>query len=155
MQQFVVTLHVAVLFVAFALSFGTELMLHRVAGTGDVRAIRTVFGAARPLGRVTPLVFLLGVALGFVAVFTGHFDPLRPWLVLSYVVYVAMAAITAIVGRGWQQAVLTSAAASPDGAPSAALRASLAAPRGWITLWAILVGIVAMTALMVMKPGGR
>ncbi len=153
MQQLITTAHVGILFVAFALAFGAEVVLHLVARTGEVRAIRTVFRAVQPLGRVAPLLFLLGVLIGVAAIFTGRFNPFAPWLLLSYAIYIAMALISALVGRGWQRAVLRAALASSDGAASPELAAALRSARGWFTFWVTLVAIAALVALMVFKPG--
>ena len=43
-------LHIITMFLAVAISVGPELVLHQVAQTGDVRAIRAAFGVAKPLG---------------------------------------------------------------------------------------------------------
>ena len=153
MQHLITTLHVGVLFIAFALAFGAEVVLHQVARSGEVRAIRTVFRSVQPLGRIAPLLFLAGVAVGVVAIFTGGFNPFALWLLLSYAIYIAMALISAVVGRGWQRVVLRAAMASPEDAPSPELSAALASPRGWFTFWVTLVAIAAIVALMVFKPG--
>ena len=44
-----VYLHILTMFAAVGVAFGSEIVLRRTAGTGDVRSIRTAFGLATTL----------------------------------------------------------------------------------------------------------
>ena len=95
-----VFLHIVVLFAAVAISAGTEVLLHRVAGSGDVRAIRTAFGLAKPLDRLIPGLYVIGGVFGVVAAVALDFDLLASWLVQSYVVFaIAFVVGGAVTGR--------------------------------------------------------
>ncbi len=48
-------LHILTMFIAVALTVGSEQLLRRVAATENVAAIRTTFGAAVPLRRAIPM----------------------------------------------------------------------------------------------------
>ena len=113
-----VYLHIVTLFAAVGVSLGSELILHRAAGTGDVRSIRTAFGLAKPLEPVIPALFALGGILGFVAVLVRNYDFFAPWLVQSYVIFGVAFVLGGAVQGPWIGKVRQAADASPDDAPS-------------------------------------
>ena len=76
-------LRIVTMILAVGVGVGAELLMHRVARTGDVRVIRSVFGLARPIQRAVPLLFLIGLGFGLVAVAAGSFDFLARWLIIS------------------------------------------------------------------------
>jgi hypothetical protein len=60
-------LHIVAMFFAVALALSTELVVRRVATSGDVRAIRATVPRVRPLGNIATILFLSGVVFGIVA----------------------------------------------------------------------------------------
>jgi hypothetical protein len=145
-------LHILSMFLAVALVVGPDLLLYRTARSGEVRAIRTVFGLARPLSLAVPVAFALGLLFGFLAVFAGGFDLFAPWLVIAYVVFAIGALAGAAVVAPWQRKVAAAAATSPEGAPSPALAALLRDRKPTYAMLIDFVTVVGTLFAMVMKP---
>jgi hypothetical protein len=151
MDSFVVFkyLHVVSMFFAVALAVSTELVMRRVASSGDAQTIRTVVPRVRPLGNLSTGFFLAGVAFGVVAALTGQMDLLAPWLLLSYAAFVGATLIGMLVTEPWT-ARLESAAAeagSPEG-----LRAVIADRGARAGTWALMALVAVLVLLMVVKP---
>lgn len=144
-------LHVVTMIFAVALALTGEIVVRRVAASGDRIAIRTAIERTKALsGPISGGLFVLGLVFGILAALTGQFDLLRPWLIASYVLFASAFAIGLGVIDPWV-ARLESAASGGDGA---ALRAVIDDPRariGAVTLQALVVGLV---FLMVVKPLG-
>ena len=147
-------LHIFVMFLAVALSVGSELVLQRVAATENVTAIRTVFGAARPIVKAIPMVYGIGFLLGIVAAVVASFNLLAPWLLISYVLFIVSSILGGRVAGGWAEKVEQGAARNQGDTPSAELKAVLhdqRATQGMIANWVVVALIIAM---MVFKPFG-
>ncbi|MDQ3937089.1 MAG: hypothetical protein M3253_00235, partial [Chloroflexota bacterium] len=83
-------LHIATMFFAVALAISGEIVVRRVAGSGDVRAIRTVVARVRPIsGPLASILLIVGVVFGVLAALAGQIDLLRPWLILAYIAFAA------------------------------------------------------------------
>lgn len=148
-------LHVVSMFFAVALAVSGEIVVRRVAQTGDVRAIRVTVEKVKPLsGPIATGLFLAGVVFGFVAALTGQIDLLRPWLIAAYVAFVAAVAIGIGVTDPWVARLQRAAAASPDGAASPELAAVVADQRARLGAWALQGLIALIVFLMVVKPLG-
>ena len=145
-------LHIGVMFGAVALAVGGELILTRVATTRNVVAIRTAFGRAAPAMRFIPMLFGLGALIGVAAALLGEFDPLAPWLIAAYVLFVIAAVVGARAGA-WARRVGMAAAASPEDAASAELEAAIDDRSATIIRYANYVILVVFIYLMVFKPG--
>jgi hypothetical protein len=115
-----VFLHIATMFTAVAVTIGPWLLLRRVGRTGDVPAIRRTFAMALPITKFVPPLYVLGAALGVVAIFTNGFDPFQPFLLIAYVLFIIATVVGAVVTEPWLKRVALTAAESPDGAPSPA-----------------------------------
>ena len=152
-----VYLHIVTLFAAVGLSLGSEIILHRVAGTRDVRSIRTVFGPARPLEAAIPALFVLGGLLGVVAALVRRYGLFESWLVQSYVIFgIAFIIGGAVQGR-WIGKVREAAESSPDEAPTPELERLLNDPKAKIAFWVLYLAIIAAVYVMVIRPfsGGK
>ncbi len=145
-------LHIAIMFSAVAVAIGGELILTRAAATRNVATIRGTFGAAGPLMRLVPFLFLLGALVGVIAALVGAWNPLALWLIIAYVLFVIAMGIGAQIGA-WAQRVGMAAAASPEDAPSAQLSAAIDDPRAVIFRYANWVIVIALIFVMVYKPG--
>jgi hypothetical protein len=146
-----VFLHVLTMFFAIAISGGVELFLMRIAQTRDAHTIRTVFELHQKLVRFVPVIFMLGLAFGVIAIFVNDFNPFAPWLLLAYPLFVA-GILTGALGVGpWADGVIAASRAAGEGA-SAELEAAVTSSRGrnaLILFWAIAAAII---FVMVMKP---
>ena len=148
-------LHVVSMFFAVALAVSGEIVVRRVAQSGDVRAIRTTVEKVKPLsGPIATGLFLAGLVFGIIAALTGQIDLLRPWLIAAYVAFIGAIAIGITITDPWVTRLEQAALASPDGAASPELTAVVDDPRARIGAWALQGIIALMVFLMVVKPLG-
>lgn len=147
-----VFLHIATMFSAVAIALGPEWLMHRAARSGDVPTIRGVFGMSQPLAKVIPAVFILGLIFGLIAVFTGGFDPLAPWLLLAYVLFIVAMLTGGVVSGPWQTRVYELALKSAVETPSEELAAALHERRARAAYWLSIVIVVLIIFDMVIKP---
>ena len=145
-------LHLLAMFSAVGAVVGTEVLLHRVARSGDVRAIRTAFALAKPMNVAAPVLFLLGVAFGLLDAITRGFNLFAPWLLIAYALFVVMFALGGSVQGRWVDRIASAAASSDDVTPSDDLQRVVhdrpAAVAMYVS-WLLLAGIV---FTMVAKP---
>jgi hypothetical protein len=145
-------LHILAMFSAVASVVGTEVLLHRVARSGDLRAIRAAFSLAKPMNLIAPVLFLLGVAFGFLDAITRGFDLFAPWLLIAYVLFVAMFVLGGTVQGRWIERIVAAAASSEGASPSADLQRVIhdrSAAAAMYVSWLLLAAIIFS---MVMKP---
>ena len=145
-------LHIAAMFCAVGVSVGTDIMAHRVAGTGDVRSIRTFFAQARQLVMLMPILFLTGLALGLVTALSGALNLLAPWLVIAYVLFALTLALHATIGARWFRRMDELAVASAEDHASVELLAVAGAPSARYLTWYTIAMVVVFVFLMVTKP---
>jgi hypothetical protein len=145
-------LHVVAMFFAVALAVSTEIVLRRVATSGDVHAIRATVPRVRPLANIAGILFVSGIFFGIVAALTGQINLLAPWLLLAYVAYVGAVLIGMLVTDPWTKRLEAAAVASSDDAPSDALRSVIADPVPRAGTWALMILIATLVFLMVVKP---
>ena len=147
-----VYLHIVTMFAAIGVALGSEIILHRVAGTGEVRSIRTVFGLVKPLEQIIPALLILGGILGVVAVLVREYGFFESWLVQSYVIFgIAFVLGGAIQGR-WIEKVRQAAESSPDDRPSDDLRRLLDDRKARYAFWVIYLALAVVVYIMVIKP---
>jgi hypothetical protein len=153
-MRYFVYLHVLSMVSAVAVAYGPALMLRRAANTRHVPTIRSVFGMAGAFGKWIPILFLLGLGFAIIAIFANGFNPLRPWLLIAYVLFAIGMFDGARIHGPYAIAVAKAAASSPDEAPSAELRTALDNPGEAIAYWVDL-GVVALILFdMIIKPFG-
>jgi hypothetical protein len=114
-------------------------VLRRVAASRDAAAIRTVVPRIRPLGNISTLFFMGGVAFGIVAALTGQINLLAPWLLFSYAAFVGATVISVLVTDPWAARLEAAAIASADGGSSEALGAVVRDPVARAGTWALMV----------------
>lgn len=147
-----VFLHVLSMFFAVAISGGIELFLMRIARSRDVRTIRRVFALHQELVRFVPIVFMIGLAFGVIAIFANDFNPFAGWLLLAYPLFVA-GILIGVLGVGpWAEGVIAAASASGDDEPSSDLDAAIASTRGRNSLILFWIVVAAIVFVMVVKP---
>jgi hypothetical protein len=145
-------LHILSMFAAAGVVVGTEFLLHRVAGSGDVRAMRTAFSLARPMNVLAPALFLIGVAFGVVDALTRGFNLFAPWLLIAYALFLTMFALGGAVQGRWIDRVVGAVASSGEGGPSPELDRVIhdrVATAAMYLSWLLLAGII---FTMVTKP---
>ncbi len=147
-------LHVLTMFAAVAAEVVPELVLHAVARRGDVAGLRGFHPIAEKAGKLIPMLFVTGLVFGIIAAVAGEFDLLRPWLIVSYVLFAIAMGVGALVSDPWAKRLGQAAFASPADAPSAELRAAVHDRRGVVGSTILMASIVVLIFLMVVKPGG-
>ena len=149
-----VYLHILFMVTAVTITFGPAFLTHRAATTGNVPTIRATFGMAGALGPFIPVTFGLGFLFALIAIFTGGYNPFRPWLLIAYVLF-AIGMIDGFrVHTPYALAVGKAAAESPDEAPSAELVAALDNRAEQVTYWVDIAIIAVILFDMVIKPFG-
>lgn len=151
MTTALVVLHVLIMFGAVAISQGPTFMLYGAMRRGDVASIRGIAAQFNRLGRFIGPAFGIGVVIGLIAVFTGGYDPLAPWLIIAYVLTVIAFLTPQLVTGPRMMRVVQAAEASPLDAPSPDLRAAITANAGPI-FWVDSALIVLFVIDMVAKP---
>jgi hypothetical protein len=149
-----VFLHIATMFTAVAVTIGPWLLLRRVGRSRDVPAIRRTFASSAPITRFVPILYMLGAALGIVAIFTNGFNPFQPFLLIAYGLFILATVVGIVVTEPWLKRVTQAAAESPDTAPSAELSAALDDPKVRVIDWFDPLIILAFIFDMVVKPFG-
>ena len=146
-------LHILTMFLAVAAATIPEVVLHWVAASGDVRAIRVFAGIAARIGKVLPVFFVGGAIFGLLAAATGSLDFFQPWLIAAYVVFmIAMVTGAAITGP-WAGRMAAAAEASGNEAASSDLVLLMHDRRALIGSVVLMSSIVVIIFLMVFKPG--
>jgi Predicted integral membrane protein (DUF2269) len=145
-------LHIGSMFMAVGVSVGLEIMAHRVANTGDVRAIRTFFAQAEPVGTTIPILFMTGLAFGLLAAWTGAFNMLAPWLLMAYALFALTLALHMTVGARWFGGMGRLSAGAPDGAPTGELATLIHDPAARALQWYTLAMVITFVFIMVVKP---
>jgi hypothetical protein len=146
-------LHILTMFIAVSAAVIPELVLHWVAGSGDVRATRVFAGIATRVGKLLPIFFIGGAIFGLLAAATGSLDFFQPWLLAAYVVFVIAMVTGATVSGPWAGRVAAAAEASGNDAPSLELELAVHDRRAFIGSAVMLSSIVVIIFLMVFKPG--
>jgi predicted integral membrane protein DUF2269 len=148
-----IVLHILAMFVAFAFTTGTGIVLSAIANNGDVRAIRAAAKATRPFQIAGGIILIIGLIFGFGAAQMAGFNLGARWLVVTYVCVALLLYFGLVVHRGWSAKLAAAAAASPENTPSAELLAVIGDPL--VRIAGPVSGIlwIAIIAMMVVKPG--
>ena len=78
-------LHIASMFAAVTLIFGSIVFLDLLARRADVEAYLRLDGLVKRTDIVAIGLFLMGLVFGFATALTGAFDLTASWLILAYV----------------------------------------------------------------------
>ena len=124
-------LHIAMMFMAVAGTVVPEVVLHLVANTRETRAIATMAHISERIGKVVPAFFVGGAIFGLLAAWAGQMNFLAPWLIATYVLFVAATVVGALFSDPWVARLGKAAVASGD-APTAELTAVIDEPRAKI-----------------------
>lgn len=146
-------LHVVSMFFFVAMALSGEIVTRRVAGSGDVVAVRTTVSRVKLLsGPVAGGFLLAGLVFGIIAALTGRISLLAPWLILAYVAFAAAMAIGFLVTDPWVGRLERAAAASPAESASDELIGVIGDSTARIGTWALMGLIAILVFLMVVKP---
>lgn len=145
-------LHIITMFSAVGVSTGTEFLLHRIAHSGDVRAIKTAFGAGKLTVMLVPILFIIGMLFGLLTAWTGSWNFFAPWLIIAYVLFATMVVIGRKINVPWLQQVGKTAAMNQGDTPSAELQTLIHDKRAERGMYIGYVLIFLIVFVMVMKP---
>jgi hypothetical protein len=144
--------HVVAMFIAFGLTTGVGIYFSAIAGTLDVKSIRTAVKIARPLQVGGLTVLLVGVVLGFATAGSAGYVLTSRWLIETYVLVALLLIVGAGVHQTWLARVAKAAAASTDEHASpelaAIVRSRLVRIAGPVSglIW------IALIAVMILRP---
>ena len=83
-------LHIASMFAAVTLIFGSIVFMDLVARRGDAATYLRLDGLAQRTDMIAVGLFLMGLVFGFATALTGAFDLTASWLILAYVLVAAI-----------------------------------------------------------------
>jgi len=146
-------LHILTMFLAVAAAVLPEVVLHWVARSEDVRAIRVFAGIAGRAGKLLPVFFVGGAIFGLLAAATGELDFFQPWLIASYIVFLIAMVTGATTTGPWAARMAQASATSGDDGPSPELALAMHDRRALIGSAILMSAIVVIIFLMVFKPG--
>ncbi len=144
--------HIGTMFMAVGVAVGTEIMAHRVANTGDVRAIRTFFAQAKPLLTLIPILYVGGLTLGLAAGFVGAFNLLATWLLLAYALFFLTFLLHRLIGAPWFEKMTALSAVASDGLAPDDLAAAIHDRRAGMLFWYTIAMVIGFVFIMVVKP---
>lgn len=145
-----VFLHVATMFGAVSMGYGSILLMRTAAESEDPGTLRGVTRAVKMLNRFIGPAFMVGILLGIVAVFTNGFNPLAPWLLIAYVLAIAATVSAFVILDPFVTRVSTAVERSDEAVAEA--RADIRSPRTVTLLTLDSLIIVALIADMILKP---
>ena len=144
-----VFLHVASMFLATALAIGPSTMLLLIARTRDRATIRRTFGLVAPVFRIGGLAYGLGVVFGLLTAAGGSIPLTTPWLMMSYLLVVALIA-TNLVFERWTRNV--AATAADEGVGQGAVDLVVSTSVAPITLAGMILITLTVVFVMAVKP---
>ena len=145
--------HIALMFLAFALGWATDLLFYQAARRGDLPGLVTIARYGRRLIPVGIGLFFAGLGVGLLNVFVGRFNPLAPWLLLAYGLVLVMMVLGIFVETPIFERMARRAEEEADAAsPSPELRAMLTDNRPLVLLFVSAALWIAVIYVMVAKP---
>lgn len=145
-------LHIITMFSAVGSAAGVQILMNRVAASGDVRSIRTVFKLAEPLGKATPILFVVGVLFGLTTAYFKTYNFFANWLLLAYTIFAINLVVAGAILGPWHARMVLAATNSPDDKPSPELEALIHDRSAVIATWVMIIAIILIVFVMVMKP---
>ncbi len=138
--------HILLFMFSFAFTGGLGIYLGRVVKGGDHATIQAAFRAAAPLTMAGGIGWILtGITGGALAQGFG-FNPVAPWLVGTYILFVILIVTGFALHLPWYRRVVA-ATSGPM------LDAALAAPSHRIATVISGLSVLALVFLMVARPG--
>jgi hypothetical protein len=144
--------HLAFIFTAVAMSYGSQLLLLVAIRSNRADNVRGVIGTTSLVGAVVPALYVIGGLFGLGAAWVGGYPLLAPWLVISYLAFAILAASGVLLAGPNYQRLGVSVADSGDGplAPDTRAIISSVAFRGGVALDFVLLGVLVF--VMVFRP---
>lgn len=145
-------LHIATMFTAVMVAFGSRTLMRLAYMTGQVAAVRGVGMAVARISPAIPFLFIAGGAFGLLTAINFGFDLLSPWLVIAYTLFAIAMLLGIVEDRPWVRRMGALLAETPDGPLTPEIRAMFAGTRA-VVLTIISYAIFALIIFdMVVKP---
>jgi hypothetical protein len=142
--------HVLSMVVSLVLAVIAEALLLRAAYMG-VEHVAHRWRVAERVLKVSDLTRFLGFFAGIALVIIGGWNPLAPWLVAAYGIFIVMDVVGRVGTRPWQRQ-LHGMLAHANGTPMSDLRGLIAEPRAMLARWSIVALLLVIMLLMRQKP---
>ena len=143
--------HVLSMVASLVLAVIAEALLIRAAGIGQGERLARRCHVAERVLKVSDLTRFLGFLAGIALVIIGGWNPLAPWLVAAYGIFILMDVVGRVGTRPWQRQ-FQGMLAHADGAAMSDLRGLIAEPRAMLARWSIVVLLLVVMVLMRQKP---
>jgi uncharacterized membrane protein len=150
MYDWLLLLHILAFAMSLALTAGVAILAGRVARSRDAKAIHTAFAAAQPLTIVGGVGWLVTAGLGIGLIHDLGIPFSELWVMLSLGIFAVLVVVGFGVHAPWHAKVI---AASAGGEMNPALEALLRAPTSPVASAVSAFCVVALTYLMIVKPG--
>jgi uncharacterized membrane protein len=148
--------HILGMFSGYALTLVPLFVLAYLARRGQVAALEPILRARKPLGRMAGALVLVGLAAGVATMRLGGWSDTSPWIVASFVLFIAGGVWESAIARPWERrlaaALAAGGSATADKEAGPELRAVLRSPRPLVGGWGAVASIAAIASLMVLKP---
>lgn len=129
LTPFLLFLHIATMFTAVTVGYGSGMVVELAHRTGQVAALRGVGMTVGRLEKVIPVLYITGGLLGLLTAISFGFNLLAPWLIIAYVLFL-IAMVIGMVELGPRGKRLGMAIRNvPDGPIPAEISAILDNPR--------------------------
>jgi uncharacterized membrane protein len=145
-------IHILAMFGVTGLEVGPDILFWWVGRSRDVRAIRTVFPLARPIGLGITILAVIGLGAGLILVAASGYSYVAPWLIIAYILYTAGAVRNLVIINPWRARVLAATQKSDDARPSEDLLRVLRDPKAAHAVWINLLIDAGIIFDMVLKP---
>ena len=145
-------LHILAMFSAVTLIFGGVVFLDVVARTRDVVTYRRLYAVWERSDTAALVLFVAGIVFGFLTAITGGFDLTASWLILAYVIVVAIFVDSYLLTGRWYNRIKEAANRPDAGEAAEEVRRLIGTPRHIAALGistALWAGII---FVMVVKP---
>ncbi len=137
--------------VSFVLAVIAKARLLRAARVGQVEHVAHRCRVAERVLKVSDLTRFLGFLAGIGLVIIGGWNPLAPWLVAAYGIFILMDVVGRVGTRPWQRQ-LHRVLAHANGTAMSDLRGLIAEPREMLARWSIVALVLVIMVLMRQKP---
>jgi hypothetical protein len=154
MFELVKYLHVLTMIATVTFAVVPTFVLLAVARRGDVAAVRSVAPLVRSVRGAAPVLFVAGAVFGLVTAIVAGINPMRPWLIGSYVALTVAILTGAVLADPWARRVGDAAAESPIERPSGDFRAAIADTRAAVAAVMLIGAVGVLIFLAAIKPGG-
>ena len=144
-------MHILSMVVSLVLAVIAEALLIRAARMGKVEQLAHRCRVAERVLKVSDLTRFLGFLAGIALVIIGGWNPLAPWLIVAYGIFILMDVVGRVGTRPWQRQ-LQGMLAHANGPAIGDLRGLIAEPQAMLARWSIVALLLVIMVLMRQKP---